>query len=225
MYTNNKDMKYKIIKDIIDLVDEFELAQNNSNSYENNVNGFKQWVVENFSGQEKEEPNWEGKENGRSAESVINTQIVHMNRYAKSYTKSALLNSDFATQEDIIYLINLDAFGEMTKTELIRKNVHEKPVGIQIINRLIKIGFVEQTDSLTDKRSKYISITNKGKIALKNQMEKIRQASAIVTGDLSYNEKMELIRILNKLEHFHNPIYERNIATENLLQEAMKLKN
>lgn len=225
MYTNNKDMKYKIIKDIIDLVDEFELAQNNSNSYENNVNGFKQWVVENFSGQEKEEPNWEGKENGRSAESVINTQIVHMNRYAKSYTKSALLNSDFATQEDIIYLINLDAFGEMTKTELIRKNVHEKPVGVQIINRLIKVGFVEQTDSLTDKRSKYISITNKGKIALKNQMKKIRQASAIVTGDLSYNEKMELIRILNKLEQFHNPIYERNIATENLLQEAMKLKN
>lgn len=225
MYTNNKEMKYKIIKDIIDLVDEFELAQNNSNSYENNVNGFKQWVVENFSEQEKEEPNWEGKEDGRSAESVINTQIVHMNRYAKSYTKSALLNSDFATQEDIIYLINLDAFGEMTKTELIRKNVHEKPVGVQIINRLIKIGFVEQTDSLTDKRSKYISITNKGKIALKNQMGKIRQASTIVTGDLSYNEKMELIRILNKLEHFHKPIYERNIATENLLQEAMKLKN
>lgn len=165
-------MKYKIIKDIIDLVDEFELAQNNSNSYENNVNGFKQWVVENFSRQEKEEPNWEGKENGRSAESVINTQIVHMNRYAKSYTKSALLNSDFATQEDIIYLINLDAFGKMTKTELIRKNVHEKPVGIQIINRLIKIGFVAQVDSLTDKRSKYISITNNGKIALENQMEK-----------------------------------------------------
>lgn len=225
MYTNNKEMKYKIIKDIIDLVDEFELAQNNSNNYENNVNGFKQWVVENFSEQEKEEPNWEGKEDGRSAESVINTQIVHMNRYAKSYTKSALLNSDFATQEDIIYLINLDAFGEMTKTELIRKNVHEKPVGVQIINRLIKIGFAEQTDSLTDKRSKYISITNKGKIALKNQMGKIRQASTIVTGDLSYNEKMELIRILNKLEHFHKPIYERNIATENLLQEAMKLKN
>ncbi|WP_313373843.1 MarR family winged helix-turn-helix transcriptional regulator [Chishuiella sp.] len=215
-------MKYKIIKDVIDLVEEFESEQNCSETYENNVNGFKQWIADNYIKQDIEEPCWERKEYGRSAESIINTQIVHMNRYAKSYTKSALFNSDFATQEDIIYLINLNSYGEMTKTELIRKNVHEKPAGVQIINRLIKQGFVIQSDSNTDKRSKHINITEKGKIALENQMSNIRQASKIVTANLTKEEKMELIRILNKLEEFHQSIYDKNIATEHLLNEAIK---
>jgi len=33
---------------------------------------------------------------------------------------------------------------------------------------------------------------------------------------------MELICLLNKLDKFHQPIYDRNIETENLLEEAFK---
>ncbi len=33
---------------------------------------------------------------------------------------------------------------------------------------------------------------------------------------------MELIRLLNKLDDFHQQIYDRNIDTENLLEEAFK---
>ena len=147
-----------------------------------------------------------------------------MNRYAKSYSKSAIVGSDFSTQEDFIYLINLKAFGEMSKMDLIKKNVHEKPVGMQIINRLINQGWVEQRNSKTDKRSKVISISETGLQALAEQMDKIRQATSIVTGNLSQNEKMELIRLLNKLDDFHQPIYDRNIETEDLLREALTFK-
>ena len=110
----------------------------------------------------------------------------------------------------------------MSKMDLIKKNVHEKPVGMQIINRLINQGWIEQRNSKTDKRSKVISISETGLQALGNQMDKIRQATSIVTGNLSQNEKMELIRLLNKLDDFHQPIYARNIDTENLLEEAFK---
>lgn len=60
-----------------------------------------------------------------------------MNRYAKSYSKSAIFDSGFSTQEYYIYLINLKIFGDMKKINLIKKNVHEKPVGMKIINRLM----------------------------------------------------------------------------------------
>ena len=110
----------------------------------------------------------------------------------------------------------------MTKMELIKKNVQEKPAGMQIINRLIAQKWVAQKDSKTDKRSKVISITDKGLKALDAQMDKIRQATSIVTGDLTYNEKMELIRLLNKLNDFHQPIYDKNIEPENLLKEVLK---
>ena len=214
-------MNYGLIKDVLDLVQEFEIETNNNNHFETSVEGFKNWISIN-NNTVVNEPDWEGKENGRSAESVINTLIVHMNRYAKSYSKSAIVGSDFSTQEDFIYLINLKAFGEMSKMDLIKKNVHEKPVGMQIINRLINQGWIEQRNSKTDKRSKVISISETGLQALGNQMDKIRQATSIVTGNLSQNEKMELIRLLNKLDDFHQEIYDKNIDTENLLEEAFK---
>jgi len=217
-------MNYGLIKDVLDLVQEFEIETNNNNHFETSVEGFKNWISTN-NNTIVNEPNWEGKENGRSAESVINTLIVHLNRYAKSYSKSAIFGSNFSTQEDFIYLINLKAFGEMSKMELIKKNVHEKPVGMQIINRLITQGWIEQSNSLIDKRSKVISITSKGLLALENQMSKIRKATEIVTGDLTHSEKMELIRLLNKLNDFHQPIYDKNIETEHLLNEALKFKN
>ena len=214
-------MNYGLIKDVLDLVQEFEIETNNNNHFETSVEGFKNWISTN-NNTIVNEPNWEGKENGRSAESVINTLIVHLNRYAKSYSKSAIFGSNFSTQEDFIYLINLKAFGEMSKMDLIKKNVHEKPVGMQIINRLINQGWIEQRNSKTDKRSKVISISETGLQALENLMEKIRQATSIVTGNLSQNEKMELIRLLNKLDDFHQEIYDKNIDTENLLEEAFK---
>lgn len=218
-------MKYDFLIDIVNLLEEFETENSSEKMHPNDIEGFKRWIVANYKGEEKNnEPNWDGKEKGRSAESVINTLIVHMNRYAKSYSKSAIFGSDFSTQEDFIYLINLKAFGEMTKMDLIKKNVHEKPAGMQVINRLIAQGWVNQTDSETDKRSKVLKISNKGIQVLEKQMDKIRKATEIVTGDLTHNEKMELIRLLNKLNDFHQQIYDKNIEPEYLLNEVLKDK-
>lgn len=218
-------MKYDILKSVIDLVEEFEIENSLENIYPDDIEGFKRWINVKYYSQEMEtEPYWEGKESGRSAESVISTLIVHMNRYAKSYSKSAIYGSDFSSQEDFIYLINLKAFGEMTKMDLIKKNVHEKPAGMQIINRLISQGWVNQTDSEIDKRSKVLKISFKGLNVLENQMDRIRKATEIVTGDLNHPEKRELIKLLNKLNKFHQRIYYKNIETEYLLNEALKDK-
>lgn len=218
-------MKYDILKNVVSLLEEFEADILSKKAYSNDIEGFKRWIVANYEGEKRtNEPNWEGKEKGRSAESVISTLIVHLNRYAKSYSKSAIFGSNFSTQEDFIYLINLKAFGAMTKMDLIKKNVHEKPAGMQIINRLIAQGWVNQADSEVDKRSKVLKISDTGLDVLANQMDKIRQATKIVTGDLSYNEKMELIRLLNKLNDFHQHIYDKNIEPEYLLDEVINTK-
>lgn len=215
-------MKYDILKNMVVLLSDFEVENNAGKMYTDDINGFRRWIADNVKREsEPDEPDWAGKEKGRSAESVINTMIVHLNRYAKNYAKSAIFGSGFSTQEDFSYLINLKAFGAMTKMELIKKNVHEKPVGMQIINRLIAKGWVLQSDSYIDKRSKVLEISDSGSLALEEQMAKIRKASTIVTGDLTRAEKMELIRLLNKLNDFHLPIYNQNIEPEHLLEAAL----
>jgi len=214
-------MDYQLLKEVIDLVEKFD-ATVDSRSYTKDLSGFRRWVfdAEREISNPYAELDWDGKENGRSADSEISTLIVHINRYAKNYSRSAIYNSAFSTQEEFIYLINLKAFGAMTKTELIKRNIQEKPVGTQIINRLIGQGWIEQHDSLEDKRSKIISITAKGLTALEDNIEKIRRASQIVTGDLSHAEKMHLIKILQKLDRFHQAIHVENIGPAQLIDIA-----
>ncbi len=210
-------MKYKLLESILPLVEQFE-EENMNGNYRNDAEGFKSWVVNKRSALIVE-PEWEGKEKGRSPESVISTLIVHMNRFAKSYSKAAIWGSAFSTQEEFIYLITLKSFGEMTKMQLIKRNIHEKSVGMAIINRLLKQGWIVQDDSEKDKRSKVIQLTSEGLQALDQQMEKIRHATQLVSGDLTHNEKLVLINLLNKLSDFHQSIYDRNISPNKLLDQ------
>ncbi|MEA1848673.1 MULTISPECIES: MarR family winged helix-turn-helix transcriptional regulator [Chryseobacterium] len=212
-------MNYRMTKEVIDLLEKFE-KENDKQYYTADINGFKEWVCDRTSSgnSQIDEPYWEGKEKGRSPESAITTLLLHLNRYAKNYSKSAISDSDFVTQEDFIYLINLRAFGQMTKMELIKKNIHDKPVGMLIITRLLKNGWIEQTESDIDRRNKLIKISEKGNEALEKQMTKIRQATDIVSGNLTYSEKMELIRMLNKLDRFHYPIFSKNIDSKDLIK-------
>lgn len=216
-------MNYKLLHEVINLLEEFE-TKNSDRNHDNNIEDFKAWIAEQASHNDvKNNADWEGKENGRSIDSIINTLIINMNRYAKSYSKSAIYNSDFSTQEEFIYLINLKAFGKMSKIELIKKNVHEKSIGIKIIDRLVKHNWVLQEDSLEDKRTKILSITEDGIKTLDSQMQKIRQASKIVLGNLSETEKNQLLKLLQKLDNFHQSIYDDQITPELLIDHVSKV--
>ncbi|MFL9832857.1 MarR family winged helix-turn-helix transcriptional regulator [Chryseobacterium terrae] len=216
-------MNYDLAKDVIQLLEQFD-SENTFSQYPSDINGFKSWIYhqENKKAPSQKNIFWEGKEQGRSPESVISTLLVHLNRYAKTYSKSAISGSEFSTQEEFIYLITLKSFGEMTKSELIKKNIQEKPVGNLIINRLIKQNWIHQTDSKKDKRSKVISISQKGIDVLEKQMTKIRNATKIVSGKLTQEEKYLLIDLLTKLENFHNPIFGRNIDSINLIDTVLE---
>src|SRR5690606_29172534 len=171
-------MNYCLIKDILDLVQEFELENKSAIENQNNIESFKIWMAMKYQSIINEEKiDWEGKIDGRTTESAIASLLVHMNRFGKNYFKSAIHGSDFSTPDDVIYLIVLKFSYNMTKMDLIKKNVHEKPAGMQIIKRLITNGWVSEKKSDEDKRSKIINITPNGLTALASVMEKVRDAT------------------------------------------------
>jgi MarR family transcriptional regulator, lower aerobic nicotinate degradation pathway regulator len=198
---------YNLINELLLLVKTYE---NTSTKPKDDLYAFQKWLIEHSAGNAalaNVEPEWSGKINGRSADSVINTAIVHLYRYAKMHAKDAIAGSSFSTPDEFIYLINLVSHGAMSKTDLIKENVHDKPAGTLIIKRLLDKGFIEQKPSAADKRSVIITITEKGNNELNKSMDSIRLASANVTGPLIHDEKLKLIAILKKLEDFH---YEQN---------------
>lgn len=212
---------YKLIQDAMLLLEDFEIELQGGQKYSNDVSGFKSWISKTVS-TDVNEPEWDNKSQGRGADSVISTLLLHMNRYAKTYSKSAISGSRFSTQEEFIYLINLKAFGGMSKMDLIKRNVQEKSAGMQIIKRLLQQEWIQQRDSDVDRRSKIIEITVKGLRILEEQMPRIRQATQVVSGDLKLDEKMELIRLLNKLNDFHSPIFLKNIENSQLLDKVIE---
>jgi len=212
-------MRYDLLREVLTLLESFETS-NHNDSYPVSGDGFMQWIIDTKSDSISSNIEWEGKANGRSVESVISTLLVHMNKYAKNYSKSAIHESQFSTQDEFIYLITLNSFGAMSKTELIRRNKMDKPTGMQIINRLIKCGWTIQIDSTKDKRSKILEITEEGKTYLNHKMDDIRKATKIVTADLTEKEKLELARLLTKMDKFHQKIYNQNISQDDLLKLA-----
>ncbi|AMP98076.1 hypothetical protein AY601_1149 [Pedobacter cryoconitis] len=196
-------MYYDLISEVIGLIKIYE-KETDHKSQDGHL--FAQWMNEHYKKNDHQiisEPEWEGKSNGRSADSVINTSLVHLYRYAKLNAKAAIANTSFSTPDEFIYLISLVSLGSMTKTALIKLNVHEKSAGMQIVNRLINNGLVEQASLDSDKRNRMIHITSKGTQVLNDSMQNIKKASSDVTEPLSHLEKLELIRLMTKLESFH----------------------
>ncbi|WP_231425322.1 MULTISPECIES: MarR family winged helix-turn-helix transcriptional regulator [Pedobacter] len=196
-------MMYKLINDLLSLVKTYESSCVDA---KDDLNSFLAWNGTQNAAEEVQKPKegeWTGKTNGRSADSVINTALVHLYRYAKVQAKAAITNSSFSTPDEFIYLINLQSVGSMTKSALIKENIHDKPAGTLIIKRLLDKGLISQQPSGTDKRNMILSISVKGTQELNKSIEKIRMASANVTTPLDLDEKIQLISLLQKLEDFH----------------------
>lgn len=225
MCTKLLDMNFDLIKEVVGLVQQFMEQNEDKVLYSKDLHGFTEWInASSTFSYEKENPDWVGKELGRSSDSVINTLLIRMGRYAKTYSRS-IGNSVFSSQDDFIYLISLKTRGAMSKMELIRHNVSEKSSGILIINRLILNGWAEQTTSHKDRRIKYIQITEKGIAILDEHMDEIRKASRVVVGNLNHSEQMMLIAILSKLDEFHDSFYRMQMDSNDLLDVVYKKMN
>jgi DNA-binding MarR family transcriptional regulator len=194
-------MSYSLYRELVNLTEDFEKETIGEPSIQNFSTWLNNKVSSNYDTQDSLD--WEGKKNGRSAESIINSSLVHLYRYAKIYGKQAIEKTPFSTLDEIIFLLNLHHHGDMTKKQLVDLNIQEKSTGIQIINRLLSAAFISEKLNDLDRRSKYVSITQVGIDALEKNMDKIRDASRTVTGNLNESEKLQLIRLLQKLEKHH----------------------
>ncbi|WP_343609301.1 MarR family winged helix-turn-helix transcriptional regulator [Chryseobacterium oranimense] len=219
-------MNFDLIKAVVELVQQFSEQNEVKAVYSNNLQGFTEWLTTSCkSGSEQEDPDWRGKQLESSSDIIINTLLIRMSRYAKSYSRSSISNSVFTSQDDIIYLISLKMIGAMTKMELIRRNIQEKSSGIVIINRLIRNGWAEQTVTEKDKRTKHIQITEKGLSVLEEHMDEIGKVSKAMVGNLDYSEQKLLIAILSKLDEFHDNFYRMNLEARDLLDNVYKRLN
>ncbi len=137
----------------------------------------------------------------------VSILVTLLFRYAKSYIKKALKDSQINSADEFSFLITLLTYDSLSKQQLINIQVMEKTSGIEIINRLMKKGFVSQFDDELDKRSKRIKITPVGRQVLIAILPQMNVVSKVVVGTLSVKEQHTLLYLLRKLDDFHNDIF------------------
>jgi DNA-binding MarR family transcriptional regulator len=164
------------------------------------------------------------KDEYRSTSIDISILIVLMYHYAKGYIKKALRDSYLQTPDEFSFLITLMTYDNLTKSELITRQVMEKTSGTEVIRRLIKKGLIIEYADEKDKRSVRVSITKAGREEILKVLPLMGRVSEIVVGNLSAQEINTLSYLLKKLDYFHNDIYinKRGQPLSEILSEIKK---
>ncbi len=225
----------KTKKIIVDLLDYLEIYINENGENENHLNttdflGFlnARFVPESVIRNKKSGGHDEFLHQthpGQNAMTDVSILITLLFRYAKMYIKKALKASKINTADEFSFLITLMTHDYMTKHELIKTQVMEKTSGIEILNRLIKHGFVQQYNDDEDKRRKLLKITPAGRSELIKVLPMMNVVSQIVVGNLSNEDQNLLAYLLRKLDSFHNDIYLQKTQNEMVqMLENMHIK-
>lgn len=205
-------MEYAFLKELIDLSEQYERSQGGSAL---TPDGFAQWVLGargevEFADERVGEAHKQFPGTTEQVETTIARMVIYLYRYAKMYSKKALEGSVIQSPEEFGYLATLLSFGKLSKSELIAKNIQEKPTGMEIIKRLLNQGLVQQEDDPGDRRSKLLHITGKGMGVLFHAFGKMSKVSDLIGGNLSTKEKEHLVYLLRKLDHFHYDLYKND---------------
>lgn len=214
-------MDFDLLTNIIEAYKTYQLSAGTNKK--SSVSDFAAWVNEQTYQKEKAENTPLTENIGNYALEVeISTLVICLNRYSRLLIKKGLIKFPQLVSEDFTYLYTLMDVESMTKIQLIEKNVHEKPTGLEVIKRLLKHGLVDERNDEIDKRSKRVFLTDKGKALFFATIEQMNKVALIVSGNLTHNEKKQLHTLLKKLEDFHNPIYlsHKEISIDQLVEKT-----
>jgi DNA-binding MarR family transcriptional regulator len=197
------------VRELLDLVEKFEQE---SESIAPTITDFTGFLVNHLEGQEDAattpdvrfgEEEQQAQQMAYQLDNSIARLFIYMSRYAKFYIKKALEGTALRSAEDFTGLAILLTHESLSRSELISRNLQEKPSGTEVITRLLEAGLIWQWDDENDKRTKRVAITSEGKELLYRVFQDMNQVSKMVTGSLSAAEKFTLRYLLQKLENFH----------------------
>lgn len=122
------------------------------------------------------------------------------------YMRIALKDTPLPSIEDIMFCSALNNLGESRKSDIINYAMMEISTGSDILNRLIKKGFINQRIDPNDKRSKLLTLTSSGVTALKKCYKKASIARQLFLTDITDDDKKLVSHILDPVQEKHSKL-------------------
>lgn len=206
--------KYTVLKQIIDLYEEYEL-----NNKQLNVQDFANWII----GMQNDEPEINESRTTRiNLESSIplaykvddKTRFLEATakiaRYHEFYSRKALKDMAINTRLEFLFLQTVDNLERAKKTDLINIYHLEYTTGMDTIKRLINNGLLSETPDTTDKRIKLLIITDLGKTILAQSTKRMNDETSMFFAAISDNKWKKALPILEEIDEFHDTIYQKH---------------
>ncbi len=204
-------MQYQLLKELLPYLEAFEaVKKNDSDSLED----FIEWLINERKGDKIQSVEKYYRSPSMDLQGNLNAQITQllalMNKYLRFYLKKGFEGTVLSGPDDFGFLATLFLEGDLQKNELIEKNTMEFSSGMEVIKRLEKNKLIESLPDNKDKRAKIVQLTEEGKGVLVSIMPLMTQIAQIAMANLNNTEREQLLEILNKLNHFHNPIFHQS---------------
>jgi MarR family transcriptional regulator, lower aerobic nicotinate degradation pathway regulator len=147
-----------------------------------------------------------------------------LTRFVYFYSKKAVDKMSLNSLDDVLYLHLMMEMNAPKKSELIYALLSEFASGIDIINRLLKMGLCVEFPDENDRRAKRVRITPKGIEALAEASPIMSQISKIAFNELDDVEKKMMINILRRADRFHTDHYGifRNEDFDDIYNQVIK---
>ncbi len=123
------------------------------------------------------------------------------------YAKDTLVANGLTSMDEYFFLVSIARLNTPSKTEVYADTISEINTGTQMMKRMIEAGLIEEVQDKNDKRVRRVKLTPKGKRTKENFFKQSVADLKLKAGNLSEEEKKELIRLLAYLEKFHTNIY------------------
>ncbi len=150
--------------------------------------------------------------------------LARATKHLHFYSRKIMLPMPIDNLEDFAYLAEAHFGGAMKRSELINKNLSEFTSGTNVINRLIKAGYLEEFPDPQDARSKQVKITGEGISVIIECVQQMHTADKVLFGILTEEEKTIVTQVLRKIDTHHskNFVEFRNLKLEEIMA-ALKI--
>ncbi len=128
-------------------------------------------------------------------------------RYVKFYTKSMMIQQGMSGPDDFLFLSLINEMDHPTKKEVCVAHAIELTTGMDILRRLIQLGLIEENPDERDKRSKRLTLTEKGHQTIKEISIALSQLQPNLLANLDEPERKHFLRVLQYLNNYHFPFY------------------
>lgn len=126
--------------------------------------------------------------------------IGRITRLFLMYAETAREKTILKQFEDFNVLNTINHLGEPRKTEAIYHSLNELSTGIDILNRLRELEYITEKDDPTDKRSKRVSLTFKGREVLHSCYGVFGRVNEMMLKDMSTDDINLCVQLLKGIE-------------------------